>query len=391
MSSSSSSGRAEAVGPGTACRSAAVLLATLVALLAVDGPGAFAYEIKAFADGTRKATAADYTPSLDREENRSNKFYAEQYSFAFKPDDGYGFWFQIVLTNMGVANGRAALRVDFTPKGEKEILTKAAFTREEWSYSVEGDQVTLKLGENTFSGDGMTWKGHFVNDRFTADCVIRNGMPATRPGGGAVYYGPGKKSYYDSTLLTPRGTFEATIVMKEGGETHQITGLAFGDNSVTNLAPNLQATSWIRLRSIGKQNTVSITLLKTSEEYEGRWVGYFFVASDKKMVACGSNPAVETAEFEKDKGSGYDIPKIALFSEAQGIDGFSGAIKAGKLEKRLDRLEALGSVERAVVSKLVQPVVFTYKAEFEFQLKDGSGKERNFKGKASYNFEQTTK
>lgn len=364
------------------------LCGCLFVLISFLAPSAGAYEIRPFAQKNRKATLEDFLPKVDARENRHNKFYAEQYSFAFSPEDDYSFWFQIVVTNMGVANGRAALRVDFSPKGKDEIETRTSFKRDEWSYSSDGGMLSMKLGENVFSGDGKTWKGHFVNERFTADCTITNSVPAYRPGGGTVYFGEKNNAYYDSTLLTPRGTFEADVVMKDTGDKHHLTGLVFGDNSVSNMAPNLQARNWIRMRKIGKRHTVSMTMLKTSEQYQNRWVGYFFVASDKRMIGCGTNPEVEVADFERDAKSGYQVPRIVLLSEGAGVDEFSGAIKAGKLTKRRDRLAMLGSIERAVVSKFVQPVFFTYKAAFEFRFKSG-GKARKYTGKTDYDYEQT--
>ena len=350
-----------------------------------------AYEVKAYAKKTRKAKLADFVPKADRAENKKNKFYIEQYFYTFKPADGSKFWFQIAITNMGLANGRAALVIDFKPKGGKKTHIKVPFKkRSDWSYSKDGGKLTIKLSDkNTFSGDGDSWTAHFDTDKLTVDCTITNGMRAIRPGGGNVFYGKGGKQYYDVTLLTPRGTFEADITVKATGEKHHLTGVAFGDNSTTNVSPNLQASHRIKLRKISKKLTILVNLVRTSEQFESKWVGFFFIASGKRMLGVGLNPTVDTADMEKDPKTGYQIPRIVLLSGGQGVEGLKVAIKGLKQTGRHDRLADLTAVERAVVSKLVQPVVFRYRAAFEFQFMR-KGKPKTFKGKGRYSFEQTS-
>jgi len=363
--------------------------ATLLVNLALCSQ-AGAYEVRAFSQSSRKATVADFAPKVDRAENKNNKFYAEQYSFAFEVEDGYKFWFQLVVTNMGLSNGKAAVLAHFTPKGADKIKSETSFKREDWSYDTDGSKLSMKFGSNVFSGDGKTWTAHFSNDKFDADCVVTNLVPAWRPGGGSAYYGGGSASYYDMTILTPRGTFEADVTVKATGEKHHIKGLSFGDNSAINVAPNLQAHSWIRMRTVTGKYTLSITAFKTTEQYESKWVGFFFLASDRRMVASGTNPGIETGEAERDDKSGYEVPKVILMSGAQGVSDFVAGIKASKRTKRQDRLEGLDRIEAAVASKLVKPVVFTYDSSFELQFKDGEDV-RSYKGKASYSYEQMNK
>jgi hypothetical protein len=364
-------------------------LGAVATLLAVAG-AADAYEIRAFAAASRKATLEDFTPKLDRAENRANKFYAEQYSFAFEMEDGYGFWFQIVLSNMGLANGRGAVLAHFTPKGGQKIKSETGFGRDRWSYKTDGRNIEITLGENRFRGDGTTWSVTLKNDAFEAEGVVKNSVPAWRPGGGSAFYGAGAGSYYDMTILTPRGTFEGDVTVKATGEKHHVKGLAFGDNSAINVAPNLQAHSWIRMRTVTGKYTLSVTAFQTTEQYGSSWVGWFFIASDKRMVAFGVNPSIDLAEFERDEKTGYDVPKVVLLSGATGIDGFVAGIKGTKRTKRQDRLASLDKLEAAVASKLVKPVVFTYDSSFELQFKDGTDV-RSYKGKASYSYEQMNK
>lgn len=346
-----------------------------------------AYELNAFSGKSRAAKFEEITPKLDAAENKGNKFYSEQYSFDANPAGNTDFWFQLVISNMGLQNGRAGLQVHLKPQGQKKIKTRQFYSRDKWSHSVDGGKLKFTLGDNWIEGDLTGWKGHFINDQFEADFTITNGPPAWRPGGGAVYYGKGKKSYYDVTLLTPRGTVEVTATLKATGEKVSISGPIYGDRSVSNISPALQSKKWIRMRRIGRRRTVMLTTFQSHEQYEGKWVGWFVSSSKKRVEAVGVNPKVELGELEKDAKSGYQVPKSILFSDAKGLEGFVGAIKALKLRRSENKLSSLSKLERAIVSKLVKPFSFTYKAAYEFQYEKG-GKTRTRKGKVSYHYEQ---
>lgn len=367
---------------------ARTIFTALIAVIVLAGT-AQAYEVRAFQGKSRKATVDDFKPHGDRPENKVNKFYGEQYSFDNSPEDGGNLWFQVFISNMGVKNGRAALLVNFTPPGGKKITTRQLFEAGKWSSSVADGTLTMTLGKSTFSGDGSSWKAHLETDDFVADCAITNSVPAWRPGGGMAYYGSGSKSYYGVTLLTPRGHFKATVKGEVVGE-HSLAGLTYGDHSVINVSPNLQAHRWIRMRSVGKRRTVLLTMLETSEEYEQKWIGWFVLADEKRIRVTAVNPTLELSDIEKDPKNGYEVPKAVLLTGARGVDSLVGAIKAQTRKRRQDKLADLSTLEKAVVSKLIQPVSYTYKAAFEFQFKR-NGKERTVKGRTSYHFEQITK
>jgi hypothetical protein len=370
-------------------------LAHIVAMVFVLTPlcllsaTARAYDVKGFEGKSARAGLKHFLPRSDAPENRRNKFYSEQYSFDSTPLEGGNFWFQIFISNMGVKNGRAAVLVHYTPKDGKRIKSRTVFNKGKWSYKEEGSKVVITLGKNTFQGDGNSWQAHFENDQFVADYRVQNSAPAWRPGGGAVYYGKGKKRYYDVTLLTPRGAFETDITLA-GGEKHGIRGTAYGDHSIINLSPNLQARKWIRIRKVGKRQTILLTTLQTSEQYEGQWLGWFMVASDKGIKVTAVNPKIELSGLANDAENGYQVPTIVMFNGASGADNFQGVIKGHKRTGRKDKLRDLSTIERAVVSKIVQPVSYTYRSSFEFRY-DKRGKPRTVKGKANYRFEQTTK
>lgn len=363
-----------------------LLVATSLVALSLPARG---YQVRGFAANSSKARLEHFVPRSDAAENHHNKFYSEQYSFDSSTDGDANFWFQIFISNMGVKNGRAALLVHYTPEGGRRIKSRTVYEKGEWSYETTGDRLVITLGKNTFSGNGRSWQAHFENDKFVADYKVTNTAPAWRPGGGTVYYGKGHKSYYDVTLLTPRGAFEVDVTVPSGDKA-RLAGTAYGDHSVINLAPNLQARRWIKMRKVGKNYTILLTTMQTSEQYESRWLGWFMVVSDKGIKVTAVNPGMELSDLVNDPKNGYQIPSIVMFNTAAGTAGFQGAIKAGRQVKRQDKLQDLSAIERAVVSKIVQPVSYKYRSSFEFRY-DLNGKTRTVKGKANFHYEQTTK
>jgi hypothetical protein len=365
----------------------ALTFAGCLVLLTVWRAPATAYEFRPFAKTSRKAELKDFIPKIDRSENRSNKMFSEQYSFDGKPKCGGDFWFQIVLSNMGVANGRAGLMVHYQPKGGKKIKARRSFDGGQWSSKAEDGHVQLTLGDSWFKGDGATWTGHFVMEEFTAKVTITNSVPSWRPGGGTAYYGTGENSYYDVTLLTPRGTFVAEVLLKDATEPLHMEGLVYGDHSAMNLAPNNQARRWVKMRVVNSRYTLLLNTFETPEQYEQKWAGWFLVATDSAIVVTALNPSIQLHETELDSGSGYHVPKIVILSDAQGVSGFNGVLKASKRTAREDKLADLSRVERAVVSKIVKPFAFKFKGEFEFVF-DVGGSSKTYNGKGNFAYEQ---
>ena len=291
---------------------------------------ASAYHLHAFTGKSGSASVKHFKPRFAEGNNKSNKFFTEQYSLTTSLDGGHRLWFQVVISNLGVANGQAALRMHFQPKGQKKIKIKERFGRKKWSADTADDKLTLKLGDSQFAGDGRTWSGNLESGRLKVAFTVKNAIPAWRPGGGTVYYGDTKNSYYDITVLVPRGRIEATVTDTESGESWQVEGSAFADHSVSNVAPNLMAAAWLKMRKVGKRHTVVLSMLRSPVEYEGRWVGWFAVFSDRGSVTAGINPTLEFPTVESDSDSGYEVPTSVLLSKATGLPGFTGAIKVGK-------------------------------------------------------------
>lgn len=348
---------------------------------------ALGYELRAYEGKTRKPTLEELAPKADLNENKANKFFFEQYSFDLKSKKA-NIWFQVVISNMGVENGKAAVLAKYAPNSGEKLEASASFDRKAWSFNVDKKAMTLDAGANKLIGDNKTWKAHLDNDKFLADIEITPIADAMRPGGGSVFYGKGDSVYYDMTILVPRGQFTAKITIKATGEKLEYDGLAYGDHSAWNMRPDQQAKSWIKMRMVEPGYTMVISAFQSTSDYGTNWVGYVVVVGLKGLEATVINPTFALAGPEADADSGYMVPKSVTITGG----GLKGVIKATKLNKRTDRLAELSEVEKLVVKSLagVKPIEFKHRADFEFSL-EKSGKTTPYKGKGTYIYEQLIK
>lgn len=348
-----------------------------------------AYELRAFEGKSRKATLAEMAPKTDLTENKANKFYFEQYSFDLQGNNG-DLWFQVIMSNMAVDNGKAAVLAKYTPKKGEKIQENLSYDRNKWSFKVDKDKMGLDLGRNTLMGDGKVWKAHLDNDKFTADVEIKPVADAWRPGGGAVYFGKGDLVYYDVTVLVPRGEFTAKVTIKATGEKLETTGLAYGDHSVWNIRPDQMARSWIKVREVEPGYTVVINAMESTADYGTKWVGYVLIVGPKGVESTFVNPTFTPGALEADADSGYMVPKqVTILGTGDPV--LQGVIKALKLTKRTDRFAELSEVEKLVVKMAgIKPIEFKHRADWELTV-EKKGKKTVYKGKGGYTFEQLVK
>ncbi len=347
------------------------------------------YELRAFEGKSKKATLEELAPKTDQNENKANKFYFEQYSFDLKGSKG-DIWFQVIMSNMAVDNGKAAVLARYTPEKGEKLQENISYDRAKWSFKVDKEKMGLDLGRNTLVADGKIWKAHLDNDKFLADVEIKPIAEAWRPGGGTVFFGKGDLVYYDMTIVVPRGEFTAKVTIKATGEKIETTGLAYGDHSVWNIRPDQMARSWMKIREVEPGHTVLVNAFQSTADYGSKWVGYVIIIGAKGIEATFVNPAFNTGALEADADSGYMVPKQVTIS-ATGEPSLGAVIKATKLTKRTDRFAELSEVEKLVVKMAgVKPIEFKHRSDWEFTL-EKKGKKTIYKGKGGYIYEQLIK
>lgn len=357
----------------------------LTTVLLISG-AASAYELRAFEGKSAKATMEQIGPQIEDPNMKGSAYYTEMYSFDLQGKGSADFWFQIVLTNIGMTKGTAVVRSEYKPQTGAKTSHAAKFERNQWNYKADKKSFSIDLGTNTLSGDGSKWTINVNNDLYSAKIEVKTELAPWRPGGGRVYYGKSDQKYYDYTLLVPRGEFTGEVTIKATKEKVQIKGQqVFADHSVWNIEPKVQAKRWFKMREVEQGYTVVASVFQTTEEYGSKWVGFVISATDKSIENTVLNPTVLLSDLKTDSEPGYEYPMKVIIKAPDLLFEFTGK----KMDKRTDRVEELSKTEGVLVQILggIKPIEFKVRCDWKFE----SGKINRSGSSARYSFEQFMK
>lgn len=109
-------------------------------------------------------------------------------------------------------------------------------------FAAATEHCDVRIGPNTASGDGDTYRVHLEVDGLTADIEIVRVAPSWRPGAGITYADAHKRHYLAWVVPVPYGTVTATI--EENGATTTVRGGAYHDHNWGNQPPGAFLDHW---------------------------------------------------------------------------------------------------------------------------------------------------
>ncbi len=299
---------------------------------------------------------------------QSGNTYYDKYTF-----DGYfegkaSSYFSILNSNMLVKREIVEVQSRITLPDGRELRTKEELKKGEWSAEKQGGNFTLKLGKHTVTGDLRKWTVRVQGEGYEAELVYEAQVPAWRPQSGRTYFGSDKSLYFDLTLLSPRA--EVTANVKVGAETFALKGLGWGSHSQANVEPHRQAKRWLTLRSHSGAWVVWVNEFVTTSMFGEVRVPWLLVAKGRKVLFQSFNYTLTAKETKTDEKhpNRYTMPMAFVIDAQDGANTLKLAVKARKLKARKDQLERLSAIERAVVSKVSQPITYELDADYSLEM-----------------------
>jgi hypothetical protein len=343
--------------------------------------------ITPYSGNSRKVSASELIPHIDKDGNKSNEYYNEWYSFIFYLKGGYRAYVQFVISNLGLGDGDLVVQAEVALPDSSWIKEKTEFKREQWTYNNSGFEI--KAGDNLISGEPGNITIKVKNSKFEAEYNFTNKFSAWKPGNGRVFYGKGESHYYDFKMLAPIAKVTGKIKMANENEFREVSGHGYADHIYTNQPMHMQAKRWIRMRGITSGTAVIMTEFHATEQYANKKVGWIVIFNKGKKLFETLNPVLTPSDFKVDNQSPnqYQIPQTIKIEAEEGGSKLVGAMKVTKSTGREDILEKMGSVKKAIVSKFAQPVSYDYNCEFAFELTSATGTE-TLSGKCRYYFTQ---
>ena len=346
-------------------------------------PWSAAHALKGFAGPTDRVTMRHLIPNFHR--HAGEFWYSEQYYFGAVSKRGETLRVHFQFSNIGIQRGKASVKVTFIDASGRRVRTSQQFPRGAWRY--DRKRLDVRLGQNRMQGKPGQIMISVGNAKLKVAVTFSNSLPPWRPGNGRLHV-TDPQHFYDFTLLAPRANVVGTVTLVSSGETLRFSGVGYADHSFGTIPPHLLVKRWIRMRQIGANETVILSVLQSPG---GQWRGFLYLARGQRPVThlqFGVTPLKMRPDLSHPNH--YRVPMAFRLSALPGSPPLKALVRASKLEHRSDTLKTLGRVERFFVAKFAKPVYYQFRAAYALAIK-APGDVLRMTGTAMYIYQQLNK
>ncbi len=295
-------------------------------------------------------------------EYKDSPFYTEEYSFAFHPVKKPPFTIRIGASNMGHGQGTAFVHgLVIKGKKGKRIRYRINESAPAGAWKQGTEPFFIKVGKNRLGGSVGGFHLHLETDEMDADFEVRPLVPAWRPGTGRVDLARGEGF---EVIVWARA--EVLGVIKAKGEKKRVVTAVKGYVVVTRIlntvSPGLQPRRWVNFKSVKKDHTLLVQAFLPPAVKGDDLHGWSLVATDEEVLVATHALEFKLGDFREDHGT--KIPWIFTWAG----EHVRGAVQALKLRSVVDELEKLPALERAVVSRFIQPMTWFLRGKYEVEV-----------------------
>lgn len=336
------------------------LVALLLGLVLLQPRGAEAWEAKAFLGDSPEGSVSDLFPRI---EERSARFYAEDYALVLDLEEGFHADIKFGASNLGESHGAGFTRCRWKGKGVKTEKVDAKMERKSWSFKKDPFQLRMK----TLSLTGTEKKMHLrvVGKHSTLDLTLVAEVGVWRPGNGRLELAD---QGFVELILWPRLKVSGTMSDNKTHEVTRFTGTAVLTHSLTTIPPQHQPPRWFYFKSDDATAPFFFQGVQLGEAFGGGFYGWLLWVKDNAVMAQSASLGLSPVDNRRTGDS--SLPWGLYFSDE--LAGLEGVIQADEHRKTEDLLDKLAPLEAAVVGRFVHPVTHFFKARMELRLKDGT-------------------
>ncbi|MFN3198341.1 MAG: hypothetical protein ACE366_08000 [Bradymonadia bacterium] len=331
-----------------------------------------------------EVTEQDLILGFAQEKNRDHDDFSEMYVLRGKLDNGGTIYTRLRVTNFGPsADGRAAFTCHVTMPDETRHSFWLRRDDRKWKWGNDGLMADLK-GAKVTGGVGH-FEAEAEKDGRTLSLKVTSTHKPLQPIPPNALVGG--ESFYQAILMIPHGKIEGTVTLKNG-EKIEFTGGGHMEIRRTNVAPHHLGRRFFTLQDISADQTVHIWGVTLTEDLGGNSSGFALKANNDTIEAYAPMLALEAAEWEKHKKSGYSVPQTLALKPAKG-EGLTASVKAGELKEVKDELKNLSWIERTVAERFAKPFSYKHTSDYSITVPGKEGAEPvTIEGKADYTYQR---
>jgi hypothetical protein len=280
-------------------------------------------------------------------------------------DDGTFIQAQFIISNIGVGDGKASLRLVIKPRGAgDEYKTVKTFKRDEWKYEKEDRRFFFMGDFHRIDGDKYYIHIGGLEEATSAHLIIEPAVAPFRPGGGRIFFDEKDKTIYDLTIIYPQARFTGEVTY--GRKKYKVAGFGTANTSYSTEKPHLQGDRWFRLMALGGETTILSTAFDGAKKGMAQ-TGWLLIAEKGKIAAYSSALEFDfskAGEVDEKSRFPYKIPeKTRLKAQLHGGGEAEIIVEKKSLVFRQDILGDMNPLARFIVKQFSKPMSYTMQNE----------------------------
>jgi hypothetical protein len=329
-------------------------LIPLLLLIVLSQP-VHAWEAQVFSGKGRDATDTDLLPHF---QDSGSTWYSEDYTFTFHTTGSTRLYLKVGMSNAlggkGTAFTNGWLRV-----GKKKANLQRTVESGKWSAGKKS--FSLRLPAVSLSGDRKKINLVINSGGLKANLTLKARVPGFHPGSVKL-----EKQGYINMVVWPKMEVSGAVINEETGKTYMVTGWCILTHASSTLGPGHLPPRWFYFKSQSGRNPVLFQGFELGPDFGSTAHGWMLAVKGDDYLVRSNNVSIQTVNQQETRGT--EIPWSLLMEEVRGA---TAAVKAVKLRRVVDRLKKLPKLQRAIVSKLIQPRQFIFDGAMEVQPVDG--------------------
>jgi hypothetical protein len=296
----------------------------------------------------------------------SDEFYSEQWSVSVWAENKCYVHVQFVVSNLGMGDKKGAFKVEVTAPDEVRYSGKSKVGSD---WSAESDRFRIIFGKARFEQKGKEFDLQADTESMSVTLHIKSLMEGWNPGNGKPIY-EDANGRYGFAYLTPRASFSGELKMN--GKTIPISGIGLIDHSWTTIAPHKLAKRWAKIKFFSGDTTLLFTGFASPNTTEPLDKGWIFLAKGNERLLATSIYRVKFGDMMTDvkTKSRYAVPRLIEISAEQSGRLATIVLKTKKLLRRKNILDDLSELERFVVSRISEPVDYTFNGDVHIAISE---------------------
>ena len=279
-------------------------------------------------------------PAL-RPEPLEDEAYAETFTAVASLKDGSYVLMQLLFTNAGMGDGKAACRALWVPPGGEGMNASVNLSGGQWSYDSAREALVVGPCRLGATSTGLQFRADLPD--LSMDLRIESSPRTIEPPGHRIQV---NGTFYESDLVVPRAA--ARVTVSGSGQTLDQSGYVHLDHSRSNALLPKVAGCWMRFRGFeGSQPLLAQVRTPPSGARADGWVWSLSKGAPSPVGSDGVGVG----------HTGAKLPTLTL----RGPDG-TVAVQASKTIYRYRPTEAYGAMGRIAAPWIGDPTTTTYSA-----------------------------